>query len=105
MRSILCFNNRPCDFREELRGHDDLEKDVSPDPHPYYRCGARSLEEMQPCILDEDKDVKSYGVKVLVKDPVQNKVLAWEPKKVVILRTDRAETFYGPDFESKKIEV
>lgn len=97
MKGILCYNNFPCPYREELRGHDDLSKEVTPDPNPYYRCGAKTLEQMQPCILREDEDLKRYGVKVLVHDG--GKTRAWDPKKIILQRHDREETIDGQEFE------
>jgi hypothetical protein len=66
---------------------------------PYYRCGAKSLEHMQACILDEDKDLSEHGMKVMIKD--ESGVKAWKPEKVLLQRNDRLQQIDG----SEKIEV
>jgi hypothetical protein len=98
VNSILCFNSKPCPFRKEYRGHDDIDKQTSTSPRAYYRCGATTIEQMQPCLLEEDTDLQKYATKVLVKDS-SGVTKAWDPKKVVIQRLDRAEMIDGGKFE------
>lgn len=51
---------------------------------------------MQACVLREDRDMKKYGFKVLVK--ANNKVKSWDPKKTLLQRLDRNEQIDGSEF-------
>lgn len=95
MRGILCFNSKPCPFRGEYRGEDQLG--VSANPRPFFACNAESLEQMRACILSEDKDLNKYGFKVLVNR--EDGAVAWEPNKTVIHRQDTDEVLDGSAFE------
>jgi hypothetical protein len=76
-----------------VRGFDNPQ--VSSNPRPYYTCAAKTIESMQPCLLREDKDIRKYGVKVLVKDA--SNVKAWEPTQTLLIRLDRDEQIDGSE--------
>jgi hypothetical protein len=93
MNSILCFNEKPCPWRKEFMDH---HVDASsPKGKPYYRCGAKSLEHMRTCIVDEDEDIRKHGMKIMVGD--EKGVKAWDPEKVILQRTDRPQQIDGSD--------
>lgn len=100
MNTILCFTDRHCPFKGEVKGFEG--EAVRSRPRPYYACLAKTLEQMQACILREDRDINNYGVKVLVRDP-KRVVKAWDPKKVIVQRVDRDEQIDGQLLE--KFEV
>lgn len=94
MKSILCFNDKPCPFRGEWRAVEEIG--LSSRNHLISTCNAKSIEEMRACILDEDPDIKKYGIKVLVKR--SDGVKAWEPTKVILQRHDTDEVIDGEVF-------
>lgn len=80
-------------------------ENVKSRPQPYYTCRAKTLEQMQACVLREDRDIDKYGVKVMVRDRNVG-VKAWDPKKVLVQRLDRDEQIDGQVFVNlEKIEV
>ena len=95
MKSILCFNDKPCKFRGEWRAADEIG--MSSRPKLISTCNAKSIEEMRVCILEEDPDIKRFGVKVLVKR--LDGVKAWEPRKIILQRHDTDEVIDGSSFE------
>jgi hypothetical protein len=98
--SIFCFTNEYCPKKGAVLGFDNQE--IRAKPKPYYRCEAKTLEQMQPCILNEDKDLKKYGIKILVKGD-QLIIKAWDPKKVLVQRMDRDEQIDGSAFEHMEV--
>ena len=95
MKSILCFNDKPCKFRGEWRAADEMS--LSSKPRLISTCNATNIEEMRACILEEDSDLKRYGLKVLVKR--EEGIKAWEPRKVILQRHDTDEVIDGEAFE------
>lgn len=71
---------------------------LSSRPRLISTCNATSLEHMRPCILEEDPDLRKYGLKVLVKRTDEG-VKAWEPTQVILQRHDTDEVIDGQAFE------
>ena len=96
MDSILCFTERFCPFKGEVRGFEG--EAIRSRPQPYYTCQAKTVEQMGTCVLREDSDIDKYGVKILVKSRDAG-IKAWDPKKTLVQRLDRDEQIDGQTFE------
>lgn len=107
MDSVLCFTNKFCPHKGEVRGFDNPQ--VNPKPQPYFTCNAKTLEHMRVCVMREDRDLKKYGVKILVEK--DGKTKSWDPKKTLVQRLDRDEQIDCAEYdqhncvESGKFEV